>query len=529
MKFNLKLAKEMPATQLNTYISEYFHPLSNGNHCMIVDGEPVIMKQEVIKKTYFDRMTKKANEYYFKENCEIKEIICKLNDPVVSGDNINICPQLKHKFVAYSTFSDEAKAGVELMLSFVNEVWANSKKEDYDYLLNWFANMIQGNKNESILYGKSIQGVGKSTFSTFIKKWVIGNPLCAITGSGPLLSDFNSVLSGKMFVIFEELENSSMADWNNIGNKLKSYSTDERIMITQKYLDPYEIDNMNNYIILTNQDAIKDSEGRRYYIADLNTKYKENHAYFGKLHDVCFNDTVGHAFYCYLKERDVSKFKSMKMPMTAGKYDAISDRLDNVYKFLKSKYIMLNIDLYNSVKAIHLEYEKYCEKHGIKSKSINDFNTKMKEVDIKKYKSNTCYKYKMSHTALLNIAKRDHWISDLDEYNESAVQKSKSVANDDDLDFGVKVDQNLFQPSTVKAIDANSVEEIRLLKEEIACLKQHTVPTVDERYQAIIREHNQIKNIKTIKKIIIKKTIIVKPERVTITEKEMETVFDLFD
>jgi hypothetical protein len=44
---------------------------------------------------------------------------------------------------------------------------------------------------------------------------------------------------------------------------------------------------MNNYIINTNVEAIKASEGRRYYILDLSTQYKNKHEYFNKLYDTC--------------------------------------------------------------------------------------------------------------------------------------------------------------------------------------------------------------------------------------------------
>ena len=36
-----------------------------------------------------------------------------------------------------------------------------------------------------------------------------------------------------------------------------------------KYEKPYEARNMNNYAILSNNDAIKDDEGRRYFILDI--------------------------------------------------------------------------------------------------------------------------------------------------------------------------------------------------------------------------------------------------------------------
>jgi len=66
--------------------------------------------------------------------------------------------------------------------------------------------MARGGKNQSVLYLRSEEGVGKSTFTDFMMKYVIGSKLSLMSGSGPLLSNFNIILYCKLFVVYEELK-----------------------------------------------------------------------------------------------------------------------------------------------------------------------------------------------------------------------------------------------------------------------------------------------------------------------------------
>src|SRR5690606_13754303 len=119
--------------------------------------------------------------------------------------------------------------------------------------------------------------------------------------SGPLKTKFNSELAGKILVIFEELENFSSSEWQGISTTLKRMITSPTLMIEAKGKDQKELKNLNNYIIMTNEDAIKDDNGRRYFILPISSKYLGNNNYFDKLYD-CFNNEVGKAFYSYLFE-----------------------------------------------------------------------------------------------------------------------------------------------------------------------------------------------------------------------------------
>ena len=100
-----------------------------------------------------------------------------------------------------------------MMLNYLKEIWATDNKPQYEFIIKWLAKMARGGNNQSVLYLKSDEGIGKSTFTDFFRKYVIGPKLCMQSGSQPLISRFNKTLFCKLLVIFEELENFSTNQW----------------------------------------------------------------------------------------------------------------------------------------------------------------------------------------------------------------------------------------------------------------------------------------------------------------------------
>ena len=131
--------------------------------------------------------------------------------------------------------------------------------------------MVKGFKNRAILYLRGGQGIGKSTLFEFIEKFVVGYDLALKSGSEPLISRFNAILGGKLFVYFEELETFNVGQWMAVSSRLKRDSTSDTIVLEDKHTKAYTTNNMNNYAILSNNDAIKDDDGRRYFILDIAT------------------------------------------------------------------------------------------------------------------------------------------------------------------------------------------------------------------------------------------------------------------
>ena len=125
-------------------------------------------------------------------------------------------------------------------------------------------------------------------------------------------------LLGKLFVVFEELQFFSEKEWRAVDSELKDLITGDNASYCDKYEKRFDSKNINNYIVNTNHASIKSVNGRRYLVFDINPSKMNDFKYFEKIRS-CFNDIVGHAFYCYLIEIDTENFNSLDIPITQAK------------------------------------------------------------------------------------------------------------------------------------------------------------------------------------------------------------------
>jgi len=117
-------------------------------------------------------------------------------------------------------------------------------------------------------------------------------------------------------------------------------ATGAEMEFVDKKVKRVQAENINNYIIITNHKAIKRPDGRRYYVATLNTKYCNNHKFFADLRKTCFNYKVGYTFYNYFMEIDTEDFNSLDMLDTQAKLDMVVDLLSPIEKFLKQEFLL---------------------------------------------------------------------------------------------------------------------------------------------------------------------------------------------
>lgn len=457
--FSINKLVNLPSKDQVDYLIKYIKQMDTGDYIMLRPKD----QYKVITYQQFSQVYKPKldgdNKKLFSKRVEVYNTCVDIHKPFIYGENINLAGQLRHKYKPYKDFSDKAKKGVDVALNFLHEVWCCNIDEQYNYILKWMSNMIKGNKNETALLAQGPKGIGKSTWNEFLTTHVIGSDLILETGSEPLRSRFNKILMGKLLVVFEELENMSIAQWCEIGSKLKRMITSNKIVYEEKNEKCNKAKNINNYIILSNHDAIKEADGRRYFCVDISTKYREDFKYFKKLTDTIMNDEVGHAFYSYLKEIDTSKFFSGNMPLTTNKKDKISERLEDVFKFLKEEFILKKKNIKATVAELYEDY-KVSKFYNAKMSKVM-FCKKLREVGIENYKSGSTRKYSISFENLKKIATKYNWIHELDEYKE----------DDDDFEF---IDNEPVNSITLheheKQID-NYETKLKELEQEIKKLK----------------------------------------------------------
>jgi len=421
--FSLNKIKHLSPIDAKEYITKYFVPLSNGNHAMLIDGIYTIKDDQEIKRSYFNRMQKELCNYYFKEFSEVKTVVYEVNKETFFDDKINLCPAMKFKYNPEYIPNENVKNNLDFLLNYIKEILCSDRVDCYEFLLKWISNMLKGNKNNSCLYLKGIQGVGKSSLFVFLSNHVLGTPLCLETGSDPIRTKFNEILGGKLLVCIEELENFSRAEWESISSTLKRQITSKNITLQNKCTKAYESNNINNYILCSNNDSVKDDDGRRYFILDIATHRVGDRAFYDKLYMECFTDEVGEAFFNYVYSINTERFNPQAFPLTQNKIDSITKRLDNVYKFIKDFYILKNIPINCSAQDLYEEF-KYS---GSFKMTKEDFHRKMSEAGFNRTKNNNKLWYNITHETLLECAKNKMWLHELDEYETTLLKQTKKT------------------------------------------------------------------------------------------------------
>jgi hypothetical protein len=141
---------------------------------------------------------------------------------------------------------------------------------------------------------------------------------------------------------------------------------------------------------------------------------------------------------------NTDEFYAQNFPETEAKNDAIVERLDYVYRFLKDTYILKNESLNGTVKEVYEEYVQYMKNINKTYLSKYKFSSKLKEINIDHYKSDSNNKYKVSSEDLKEKAIKNKWIHQLDEFTE--VNKVQCLFDDNDpspkgdkgLDYGIQ-------------------------------------------------------------------------------------------
>jgi dihydroxyacetone kinase-like predicted kinase len=202
--FDFKMLDDLSLKQQKKYLQRFFVPLKNGNHVLLENDTYEVYSQTDIKNTYFKRMPKELSTFYFEEYKELRSIVYELNKPVIFEDKLNLCPRIKHEYQEFSKFSEKVQKKVNIILSYIKDIICSKNEDSNQYVLKWLSNMMKGNKNNSCLYFRGEQGIGKSTLFQFIRDHILGK-LFLECDSEPIRSRFNDILGGKLLVAFEEL------------------------------------------------------------------------------------------------------------------------------------------------------------------------------------------------------------------------------------------------------------------------------------------------------------------------------------
>ena len=226
------------------------------------------------------------------------------------------------------------------MLDHIKTIWCKGSCELFEYVVNYFARIIQipHKKSGVMLCLKSKQGAGKGVVFEALAK-IIGNAHYAqVSNANNVFGEFNGTLEAKILIDLDE------AFWGGdkkLEGMIKNKITEKSQIVNKKNKEAYTIDDYANYAITTNNDRFASAsspEDRRHYCIELDNRYaglmkEETTKYFAPIIAVQNDEAKLKAFAKFLYEKDLSEFNPRIFNKTPLLQDQIQQSWNSVQKW----------------------------------------------------------------------------------------------------------------------------------------------------------------------------------------------------
>lgn len=209
------------------------------------------------------------------------------------------------------------------ILGHIWEVWCSENKTEFDYIISWFARLLQkpDELGHTVPVLRSDEGAGKNIIIDMLVD-AFGQHGLVIANMGDITGPFSDHLATSIFTFLNE------AVWG--GDKqgegvLKALITDEKRIFNKKYVPTFTLNNYNHLLIASNNDWVAPVgvNDRRYFYLNVNGSKIGNFDYFKDLAaHIC--DGGKEAFLYHLLNLDISQFNPRHMPLNGN-----STKLDN--------------------------------------------------------------------------------------------------------------------------------------------------------------------------------------------------------
>jgi DNA primase catalytic core len=145
------------------------------------------------------------------------------------------------------------------------------------HFINWLSYIFSNlNKARTSWVFTGTQGSGKNLFFDHIIKPLFGQKQTMVVDDARLQSDFNGFMMNKLFIAFNEVANDDTSTKRSVKSKIKSLITDEKIIINEKHVKNFEIDNFTNIMFFSNEaiPILIETDDRRFNVVETGGKLK---------------------------------------------------------------------------------------------------------------------------------------------------------------------------------------------------------------------------------------------------------------
>ena len=286
-------------------------------------------------------------------------------------------------------------------------------KEHKDYVLKWFANILQNPTKKSavsLILHSERQGAGKSLLIDWIAKEIIGKKYFTKTSKpkDDLFDKHSNGVHNKLIVLLEEAKGQDIKP--NM-DKLNDLITSSETTYQPKNIMSFTIKNYASFIFTTNNEnpiTIEYSD-RRFCGFNCDSQYTQDETYFKPLAEQMEKRETIESFYNYLMSLDLTGINFQKhRPITEYYNELQRINIPSWAKYLSS-FIDSNIGLSNGYEnridamELYRRYKNYTEFGGYEPITSTSFGVKLKgfyENGITKLRGKKGCKYEFDYDKL---------------------------------------------------------------------------------------------------------------------------------
>ena len=155
-----------------------------------------------------------------------------------------------------------------------NLIPVDSERQHFFNWLSYIFSTLDKARTSWVFTGT--QGSGKNLFFDHIIKPLFGQKQTMVVDDARLQSDFNGFMMNKLFIAFNEVANDDTSTKRSVKSKIKSLITDEKIIINEKHVKNFEIDNFSNILFFSNEaiPILIETGDRRFNVVETGGKLK---------------------------------------------------------------------------------------------------------------------------------------------------------------------------------------------------------------------------------------------------------------
>jgi hypothetical protein len=215
--------------------------------------------------------------------------------------------------------SEPQVRGLEMFLSHAKENVCQGDEKLYQWLMGYFAHMIQRpfERPLTTLVFRGSKGTGKNALVDRVGK-LLGSTHYLVAHDGRYLtSNFNGHMDSCLCLVLDE------AFWSgdkSAEGKLKGLTTAPEIMIERKGKEPYMVDNLVRLIVIGNEEWLVPAshDERRYAVFDVGEGKKQVGEFFHTMRVLLDEEGGNQVLLWWLKQYDLSTVNVNKAPVTKG-------------------------------------------------------------------------------------------------------------------------------------------------------------------------------------------------------------------